>query len=223
MTKVYDHGHYRPSLVCAVASGLAMRGYSTFLPLFRSRRQWSDRFQDIDLPLFPGYVFSRLDVNHRLPALLIPGVVRIVGLGKIPVPVDEEEMTAVQAIVESGLFMRPFPFLKIGQTVTIQSSAAVSRRRAPAQFCSAGGGRRRLGRTAARDRRLGRRLAGWVPPNRNGCSTGRTKPLPLESKGLARGQPAGRLSTGPVCADSQSARRITSCPTSCKLTHYRFL
>ena len=146
----------------AVASGLAMRGYSAFLPLFRSRRQWSDRFQDIDLPLFPGYVFSRLDVNHRLPALLIPGVVRIVGLGKIPVPVDEEEMTAVQAIVESGLFMRPFPFLKIGQTVTIQSSAAVSRRRAPAQFCSAGGGRRRLGRTAARDRRLGRRrLAGF--------------------------------------------------------------
>jgi hypothetical protein len=139
-----------------------MRGYSAFLPLFRSRRQWSDRFQDIDLPLFPGYVFSRLDVNHRLPALLIPGVVRFVGLGKIPVPVDEEEMTAVQAIVESGLFMRPFPFLKIGQTVTIQSSAAVSRRRAPAQFCSAGGGRRRLGRTAARDRRLGpRRLAGF--------------------------------------------------------------
>jgi transcription antitermination factor NusG len=118
--EVYDHGHYRhPSLVCAVASGLAMRGYSAFLPLFRSRRQWSDRFQDIDPPLFPGYVFSRLDVNHRLPALLIPGVVRFVGLGKIPVPVDEEEMTAVQAIVESGLFMRPFPFLKIGQTVTI--------------------------------------------------------------------------------------------------------
>ena len=103
----------------AVASGLAMRGYSAFLPLFRSRRQWSDRFQDIDLPLFPGYVFSRLDVNHRLPALLIPGVVRIVGLGKIPVPVEEEEMTAVEAIVESGLLMRPFPFLKEGQTVTI--------------------------------------------------------------------------------------------------------
>lgn len=102
-----------------VATGLAMRGYETFLPLFRSRRKWSDRFQDIDLPLFPGYVFARLDVNHRLPVLVIPGVVRIVGLGKIPVPVEEKEIAAVQAVVASGILARPFPFLKAGQTVTI--------------------------------------------------------------------------------------------------------
>ena len=103
-----------------VAGGLEMRGYSTFLPLFRSRRKWSDRFHDIDLPLFPGYVFARLDVNRRLPALVIPGVVRIVGLGKIPVPVDEKEIAAVEAIVESGLLTRPFPFLNVAQPVTIE-------------------------------------------------------------------------------------------------------
>ena len=85
-----------------VASGLEMRGYSTFLPLFRSRRKWSDRFQDVDLPLFPGYVFSRLDVNCRLPVLVIPGVVRIVGLGKIPVPVDEKEQ---QSSAESAMVL----------------------------------------------------------------------------------------------------------------------
>lgn len=58
-------------------------------------------------------------MNHRLPVLVIPGVVRIVGLGKIPVPMEEEEIAAVQAVVASGLLARPFPFLKIGQTVTI--------------------------------------------------------------------------------------------------------
>ena len=104
----------------AVASGLALRGYSEFLPLFRSRRKWSDRLQDVDLPLFPGYVFCRLDVNHRLPALLIPGVVRIVGFGKTPIPVDEDEIEAVQTVVRSGLLMQPWPFLKVGQTVTIE-------------------------------------------------------------------------------------------------------
>ncbi len=41
-------------------------------------------------------------MNRRLPVLVIPGVVRIVGLGKIPVPVDEKEIAAVEAIVESG-------------------------------------------------------------------------------------------------------------------------
>jgi|SRR5580658_4770911 transcription antitermination factor NusG len=103
----------------AVASGLALRGYPEFLPLFRSRRRWSDRFQDVDLPLFSGYVFCRLDVNHRLPVLLIPGVVRIVGIGKMPVPIDDSEMEAVQAVVRSGLLLQPWPFLKAGQTVTI--------------------------------------------------------------------------------------------------------
>jgi len=104
----------------AVASGLALRGYAEFLPLYRSRRRWSDRFQDVDLPLFPGYVFCQLDVNNRLPALLIPGVVRIVGLGKMPIPVDDDEIAAVQAVVGSGLLMQPWPFLKTGQTVRIE-------------------------------------------------------------------------------------------------------
>ncbi|MGA2579390.1 MAG: transcription termination/antitermination NusG family protein [Bryobacteraceae bacterium] len=104
----------------AVASGLALRGYREFLPLFHSRRKWSDRLQDVDLPLFPGYVFCRLEVNHRLPALQIPGVVRIVGLGKVPIPVDEDEIAAVESIVRSGLLAQPWPFLKVGQTVTIE-------------------------------------------------------------------------------------------------------
>lgn len=104
----------------AVSTGLAMRGYSQFLPLFRSRRKWSDRFQDVDLPLFPGYVFCQLDVSHRLPVLVTPGVVRIVGIGKMPVPVDDSEMGAVHAIVKSGQLAQPWPFLKVGQTVTIE-------------------------------------------------------------------------------------------------------
>jgi transcription antitermination factor NusG len=97
-----------------------MRGYPEFLPLYRSRRRWSDRLQDVDLPLFPGYVFCRLDIHRRLPALLIPGVVRIVGLGKTPIPVDDHEIAAVQAVAKSGLLAQPWPFLKAGQTVTIE-------------------------------------------------------------------------------------------------------
>ena len=104
----------------AVSSGLVLRGYSEFLPLFRSRRKWSDRFQDVDLPLFPGYVFCQLDISRRLPVLLVPGVVRIIGLGKVPVPVDDQEILAVQTVVNSGLLMQPWPFLKVGQTVTIE-------------------------------------------------------------------------------------------------------
>lgn len=104
----------------AVASGLSLRGYNEFLPLYHSRRRWSDRFQDVDLPLFSGYVFCQLDIHNRLPVLVIPGVLRIVGIGKTPMPVDREEMQAVEAIVNSGLLAQPWPFLRAGQTVTIE-------------------------------------------------------------------------------------------------------
>jgi transcription antitermination factor NusG len=99
---------------------LGIRGYDGFLPAFRSRRRWSDRYRDVDLPLFPGYVFCRLDVRKRLPVLLMPGVVRIVGSGKTPVPVDEDEIASLQTVVRSGLLMQPWPFLRVGQMVTLE-------------------------------------------------------------------------------------------------------
>jgi len=103
-----------------VASGLRSRGYLGFLPVYTSVRRWSDRLQKIELPLFPGYVFSRIDINHRLPVLTIPGVIDIVGVGKVPHPVEDQEIEALQTVVGSGLLLEPWPFLKAGQRVKIQ-------------------------------------------------------------------------------------------------------
>ena len=100
-----------------VATHLGGRGYERFLPLYKCRRRWSDRFKEIEQPLFPGYVFCRLDLSNRLPVLMTPGVTLIVGAGKVPVPIDEAEMIAIQAAVSSGLRSEPWPFLQIGQRV----------------------------------------------------------------------------------------------------------
>src|ERR1035441_9840100 len=78
------------------------KGYEEFLPLYRARRRWSDRVKQVELPLFPGYLFCQFDVNDRLPILTTPGVIGIVGAGKTPVPVDIEEIEAIRAILRSG-------------------------------------------------------------------------------------------------------------------------
>jgi len=104
----------------AVACLLRHKGFNEFLPLYASCRRWSDRIQQIDLPLFPGYVFCRFNAQDRLPILTTPGIVHVVGLGRIPEPVDEREITALQSVVESGLLMQPWPFLKVGQRVVIE-------------------------------------------------------------------------------------------------------
>jgi transcription antitermination factor NusG len=103
-----------------VASHLQARGYESFLPLYKCQRRWSDRFKEIELPLFPGYVFCQFNPLNRLPILSIPGVVHVVGVGRTPVPINESEIAVIQAAVKSGLPSQPWPFLQVGHKVRIE-------------------------------------------------------------------------------------------------------
>ena len=104
----------------STAEILRNKGYIEFLPLYTSTQRWSDRIQKVQLPLFPGYLFCRFDFDDRLPILKTPGVVHIVGTGQLAHPVHEHEISALQAVVKSGLLTQPWPFLKVGQRVIIQ-------------------------------------------------------------------------------------------------------
>jgi transcription antitermination factor NusG len=103
-----------------VAQALENKGYEIFLPLQKSRRRWSDRYQEIAVPLFPSYVFGRFEVNNRLPILTTPFVFSIVGAGKQIVPVEPEQIEAVRRLLASGLPIYHSPFLKVGQNVIIE-------------------------------------------------------------------------------------------------------
>ena len=102
-----------------VASCLKGKGYAEFLPLYRRPSRRHGPSKEIELPLFPGYVFSAFDVNHRLPILTIPGVVHVVGIGQTPEPIDREELLTVELFVSSGLAVEPWPFLKAGELVVV--------------------------------------------------------------------------------------------------------
>jgi len=49
-----------------------------------------------------------------------PGVIQVIGIGKIPTPVDDAEIAAIQTAVQSGLPRQPWPFLQIGQRVRVE-------------------------------------------------------------------------------------------------------
>jgi transcription antitermination factor NusG len=99
---------------------LRERGYEEFSPSYKVERRWSDRKKTIEKFLFPGYVFSRLDPQNRLPVLTVPGVVGLVGFGKTPSPIPEHEIESIRAMVHSGLLVKPWPFLAVGQRVLIE-------------------------------------------------------------------------------------------------------
>lgn len=107
----------------SAANLLTGKGYQTLLPTYQSQRRWSDRVRSVGLPLFPGYVFCRFDVNNRLPILITPGVISLVGRGRIPVPVEATEIATLETLVSSGLPAEPWPYLEVGQRVRIDDHA----------------------------------------------------------------------------------------------------
>jgi transcription antitermination factor NusG len=106
-----------------VASNLFAKEYECFLPIYHRKRQWSDRIMESEQPLFPGYLFSKFDVNKRLPILTTPHVMRIVGCGNTIQPVDSKEILAIMAVVASGFRAWPMPYHQIGQRVRIEYGA----------------------------------------------------------------------------------------------------
>ena len=103
-----------------VSAVLRGKGFEEFVPTYRAKRQWSDRIKVIDLPLFPGYLFCRLDLNKRLPLLTTPGFLYLVGKGKMPEPVDEREILAIQSVLRSGIPALPWPSVIVGQKVRLE-------------------------------------------------------------------------------------------------------
>jgi transcription antitermination factor NusG len=105
----------------AIAGFLEAKGYEQFVPLYDIKKRWSDRIKVTQAPLFPGYLFCRLDPQYRLPVLKTPGVIQIVGSNRIPAPIDEVEIQAIQTLVASGLQTQPWPFLAVGDQVRIET------------------------------------------------------------------------------------------------------
>ncbi len=111
--------HVRSKYEQKVLDALQQKGYECLLPVYREQRKWSDRTKVVELPIFPGYVFSRFDVGVRLPILTTPGVIGVAGVGKVPQPIDPQEIGHIQRVSASGQPAQPWPFLKMGQRVQI--------------------------------------------------------------------------------------------------------
>src|SRR5215813_1632586 len=102
-----------------VVAELCASSVENFLPMYSSVRRWKDRRVNLELPLFPGYVFVRLALNDRLRVLQIPSVVRLVGFNGLPTALPDSEMETLRSGLSQHLRAEPHPFLGIGRQVRI--------------------------------------------------------------------------------------------------------
>ncbi len=116
--------HVRSRHEKAVAQVLRNKGLREFLPLYKARRQWSQRIAEVDTPLFPGYVFCRFDVaQRRVPVITTPGVMDIVGFGNKAEPLDEGEIYSIHRVLDLGIAAEPWKYTPAGQRVRIEHGA----------------------------------------------------------------------------------------------------
>jgi transcription antitermination factor NusG len=104
-----------------VGEVLAERNIEYFLPLYRTVRQWKKSSPVLlELPLFPCYLFVRINRAARGTVLSLPGVVSIVGSAREPWPLPQLEVEALRIGARLGK-AQPHSYLKVGERVRIKS------------------------------------------------------------------------------------------------------
>jgi transcription antitermination factor NusG len=104
-----------------VRDQLEERSVESFLPVYETVRRWKDRRMQLQLPLFPGYVFVRMALVDRLRVLQIPSVVRLVGFNGQLSTLPDEEIEGLKKSLAGGVLAEPHPFLSVGRRVRVKA------------------------------------------------------------------------------------------------------
>lgn len=107
--------HTKSRFENVVYDNLRGKQLESFLPKMTVLSKRKDRRAMIKVPVFPGYVFVRTDLDPRehVEILKTTGAVRLIGVQTGPVPVPEEQiesiriMTAAEEQIYTGEQFRP--------------------------------------------------------------------------------------------------------------------
>lgn len=131
-----------------VAQRINALGLLAWLPIVKERHRWSDRWKEVELPLFPGYLFARVANADWHRVLRTPGVLTVIKeRGKPALLADSFVATLRDAINRDGIVPEPVTETidyRVGDEVIVQEGA----------LCGVRG--------VVRERRSGRQLVLWV-------------------------------------------------------------
>lgn len=123
-------------------------GLLSWLPLVKERHRWSDRWREVECPLFPGYLFARATPADLPSVLRTPGVLSVIRHGNKPAVLGDEFVAQLRdAIGRNGSTPEPLNDAidyAPGDEVEVQEGALVGIR------------------GIVQERRSGRQLVLWV-------------------------------------------------------------
>jgi transcription antitermination factor NusG len=102
-----------------IASHCDRIGIEQFLPLYNSQRSWKNRtVVDLQMPLFPNYIFVRLLPQDHGPLMRLPGLLSTVGNASGPIAIPDLDMELLRRIIDCKT-IEPHPRVGKGDRVRV--------------------------------------------------------------------------------------------------------
>jgi transcription antitermination factor NusG len=110
--------HCRANTEKVIGLRLADDGIESYYPHLVIRARHGKR--ETEKKFFPGYLFARFDLEHRLPISRLSQVVGILGWRNDPVAIPEHELAAVRTMVTHSVKVPTIcPYVAEGDKVTV--------------------------------------------------------------------------------------------------------
>ena len=98
------------------------KGIESSLPLIKTTRQWSDRKKKVEIPLFRGYIFVRIDIGkEKLNILQTNGVVKFIGIRDEPSRIPDDQIHWIHMMVEESTTVRNENEIPVGEKIRVMS------------------------------------------------------------------------------------------------------
>jgi transcription antitermination factor NusG len=115
--------HTRSRHEKTIAVRLNSQATEIFLPLHRTRNTWKNGVHaDVDVPLFPCYLFAKIGIHDRLRLLQTPGVLGFAATSARPTAIPNEEIALLRTAT-AKLEAEPHPYLSCGDRVRLVAGA----------------------------------------------------------------------------------------------------
>jgi transcription antitermination factor NusG len=98
---------------------LEQLGVDTFLPLYKAKKQWSDRVKTVELPVFPNYIFIHTSLSEMYILPRINGIVRYVKFGGKAATLNSNDMELLRMMLSENATVSSIETGQIGMKLRI--------------------------------------------------------------------------------------------------------
>ena len=102
-----------------VIQELENKNIEAYCPIFKERRQWSDRKRWVEFPLFRSYVFAKIELKNSLYVLQAMGVHHIIKFqGNISI-IPNEIIQNIKSMIDGGFTVEQVEYFVKGDEVIV--------------------------------------------------------------------------------------------------------